>query len=155
MFILVTPHIVKNPADMARVTLVKEEQIGKVMDGVKEELHRQVNLDHAMSLSDMGFQKMQAEKYDAAKEYFNEALDINPTSPYALMNLGTICEHEGNTEQAIRYYQLVIDNAVDTGDGTTEGAGPTGRSIQKICRDNIDRLLKKQDTWPFPESSDK
>ena len=155
MFIFVTPHIVKNPADMARITLVKEEQIGTVMPRVKEELHRQVNLDHAMSLADIGFQRLQAEQYGEAKEYFNEALDINPTSPYALMNLGTICEHEGDTAKAIKYYQLVIDNAVDTGDGTTEGAGPTGRGLLKICRDNIKRLLETQDTWPYPESSDK
>jgi general secretion pathway protein D len=155
MFIFVTPHIVKNPADIARITLTKEEQIGKVLPGVKEQLHRQINLDHAMSLSDIGFQKLQAEQYGEAKDYFNEALDINPTSPYALMNLGVICEREGDTEQAIKYYQKVIDNAVDTGDGTSEGAGPTGRNLQKICRDNIERLIKKQDSWPYPENSDK
>ncbi|MCF8055902.1 MAG: type II secretion system secretin GspD [Desulfocapsa sp.] len=155
MFIFVTPHIIKNPADIARVTLTKEEQIGKVLPGVKEQLHRQINLDHAMSLSDIGFQKLQTKDYTAAKDYFNEALDINPKSPYALMNLGVIYENEGDPKKAISYYQQVIDNAVDTGDGEVEGAGPTGRSLQKICRENIDRLMQTQDTWPYPQNSDK
>lgn len=153
MFIFVTPHIIKNPADMARVTLTKEEQLGKVMPQVKKELHRQVNLDHAMSLSDIGFEKLQAKQYNEAKDYFEEALDINPQSPYALMNLGVICEQEGKTAEAINYYQQVIDNAVDKGDGSIKGAaGPMEMNLQRICREHIERLVPQQDTWPYPEN---
>jgi len=154
MFIFITPHIVKNPADMARITLTKEEQLDKVMPQVKEQLHRQVNLDHAMNLSDIGFQRLQAKQYGEAKNYFEEALDINPNSPYALMNLGVICEKQGKTAEAINFYQQVIDNAVDSGDGNVEGGGPTGMNLQQICRDHIKRLTPQQDTWPYPENDD-
>ncbi len=154
MFIFITPRIVKNPADMARITLNKEDQLDEVMPQVKKELHRQVNLDHAMSLSDIGFQKMQNKNYGEAKNYFQEALEINPKSPYALMNLGTICEREGQPAEAIGYYQQVIDNAVDNDGGVTEVSGPTGMSLQKMCRENIERLTPKLDRWPYPENSD-
>ncbi len=154
MFIFITPHIIKNPADIARVTLTKEEQLDKVMPDVREQLHRQVNLDHAMGLSDIGFQRMQAERYEEAKNFFQEALDINPKYPYALLNLGVICEKEGNPTDAIKYYQQVIDNGVDEKTGKTLGAGPTTMNLLKLCRENIDRLLKKQDSWPYPENND-
>ncbi len=154
MFIFITPRIIKNPADIARVTLTKEDQLDDVMPQVKEQLHRQINLDHAMNLSDIGFQKLQEEKYDEAKNYFQEALEINPTAPYALMNLGVISEREGRTVEAITYYQKVIDNAEENGGGVAERAGPGGKSLQQLCRENIERLIPKQDSWPYPENND-
>ena len=153
MFIFVTPHIIKNPADMARITLTKEDQLDAVMPQVKEELHRQVNLDHAMSLSDIGHQKLLEKQYDESRNYFTEALEINPNFPYALMNLGVICEREGKTDEAIAFYQQAIDNAGKNEDGVTEGVGPTGRKLQKICRENIERLMPKTDNWPYPEDN--
>jgi len=155
MFIFITPHIIKNPADIARVTLTKEDQMDEVMPQVKEQLHKQINLDHAMSLSDIGFQKLQNKQYDEARNYFNEALDINPDYPYALMNLGVICEREGKTVDAIAYYQKVLDNATANGKDLTEGAGPTGLNLRKLCKENIERLMPTQDSWPYPEKNNK
>jgi len=156
MFIFITPHIIKNPADIARVTLTKEDELDDVMPQVKEQLHQQINLDHAMSLSDIGFQKLQGKKYDEARNYFQEALDIDPGSPYALMNLGAISEQEGNTVEAIAYYQQVIDNAENNTDqdAITKGTGLTGRNLLKLCRENIKRLMPNQDSWPSPENND-
>jgi general secretion pathway protein D len=149
MFIFITPHIVKNPADMARITLTKEEQLDKVMPAVKEHLHRQINLDHAMSLSDIGFQKLQKKNYEQARNFFNEALEIKPDSPHALMNLGVICEHEGKTDEAIKYYQRVVDSVTSSETGENEGGEPMGMNLVPICKDNIERLLKGQDTRSY------
>ncbi|MBN4068304.1 tetratricopeptide repeat protein, partial [Desulfotalea psychrophila] len=154
MFIFITPHIIKNPADIARVTLTKEEQLDKVMPQVKEQLHRQINLDHAMTLSDIGFQKLQEKNFEQARHYFNEALEIKPDSPYALMNLGVICEQEGNDAEAIKFYQKVIDNVSNGENSGVEGEGPKGRNLLNICKENINRLLQNQDTWPYPEGSE-
>lgn len=149
MFIFITPHIIKNPADIATVTMVKEEQLGKVMPTVKEELHPQINLDHAMTLSDMGFQKLQQKKYALAKNYFEKALEIDPASPYALMNLGVICEQEGDVEQAIKSYQQVLANDIGE-ESSVEAAGSNSRNIQALCRENIKRLLGgEQNDWPY------
>jgi len=155
MFIFITPHIVKNPADMVRITMTKEEHLDKVMPQVKEQLHRQVNLDHALDLSDIGFQKLQAKQYDEARNYFNEALEISPTSPYALMNLGVICEHEGKIDEAIGFYQKVLDNATVVNDeGSPQGSTSTGMTLQRLCRENIDRLKLTRDTWPYLENDE-
>jgi general secretion pathway protein D len=151
MFIFITPHIIRNPADIAKVTLTKEDQLGKVMPAVKEELHRQVSLDHAMTLSDMGFQKLQEKNYTSAKNYFEKALTIDPASPYALMNLGVISEQEGDIEQAIKCFQKVLANAnsIDEEFGA-EDEGSDGSNIRALCRENIRRLLGgEQDSWPY------
>lgn len=143
MFIFITPHIVKNPADMERVTTTKEEQLGKVMPAVNKELHRQNDLDHAMTLSDMGFQRMQQDRLEEAKDYFNKALKIDPKSPYALMNMGAICEREGNNAEAVKYYQQVITN------GNSNKGAPEA-NLQKICKERIERLKKPaEDNWPY------
>lgn len=155
MFIFITPRIVKNPADMASITMTKEEQLDKVMPSVKKALHRQVNLDHAMSLSDIGFQKLQAGLYNEAKSYFEEALEINPTSPYALMNLGVISEREGRSMEAVHYYQRVIDNAEQAQGDSSPDAGPSGLNLQQLSRENINRLMPKEERWPSNEGDDK
>ena len=152
MFIFITPHIIKNPADISRVTMNKETQLGRVMPAVKEELHRQVNLDNALTLSDIGFQKLQAKDYVAAKDYFNEALDVDPGYPYALMNMGVISEQEGNVAQAIDYYQQVVDSGIDAETGN-EKAGPNNLGLRNLCRENIKRLQGQQVTWPHSDSS--
>ena len=47
MFIFITPRIIKNPADIAAVTLQKEDSMGKVLPAVKQELHKEKNMEHA------------------------------------------------------------------------------------------------------------
>ena len=148
MFIFITPHIVKNPADIAEVTETKEKQLGKVMPEVKKELHRQTDLDHAMNLTDIGFQRMQQNRLEEAKDYFNQALEVDPKLPYALMNLGVICEREGKPAEAVKYYQKVITNKKGG-----SGAGATETNLQKICRERIERLKKPaRDDWPYLEN---
>jgi general secretion pathway protein D len=124
------------------------------MPSVKEELHRKVNTDHAMTLSDIGFQKLQEKNYNSAKNYFLEALTIDPESPYALMNLGVICEQEGDIEQAVNYYQQVLANGTDEEFGA-EGEDSVQSNIRALCRENIRRLLdKEQDSWPYEKEDE-
>ena len=54
MFIFITPRIVRNPAEMAAVTLKKEDEMGKVLPSVQDELHKEENLEHAMVLDQEG-----------------------------------------------------------------------------------------------------
>jgi len=146
MFVFITPHIIKNPADIAAMTMLKEEQMDKVMPAVKNELHRQVSLDHALTLADIGFQKLQEKKFLSAKQYFEKALEINPSSPYVLMNLGVVAEKQGDDVVAVEYYQRVLDN------GDEELVGPDGMDVQNICEERIQRISEKSDTWPYPEN---
>lgn len=142
MFIFITPRIVRNPADIATVTLEKEDKIGTVLPDVQSTLHKSVNPKHSMTLTERGYQKLVDSKYSEAREYFQEALDIDPQNPFALLNMGVVAEHEKQFEVALEYYQdvILLDSkavAVETSDPDKQGL-----SLTQIARENYERLQK-------------
>jgi general secretion pathway protein D len=145
MFIFVTPHIIRNPADIAGVTLRKEDRLETVMPQVKEELHRKRNPAHSLELSDMGYEKLTAGKYGEAREYFQEALSINPENPFALINMGVAFEKEGAYQQAIEMYQKVISTGTEETARSPEGYTGDDISLLKIARENIDHVREIMD----------
>lgn len=140
MFIFITPRIIKNPADLAAVTLEKEDDLGRVLPAVQRELHKEKNTEHAVKLTITGYEMLMADNVQEAKEYFIEALDINPDNSFALMNMGVVYEKEGNPEEALEMYQAVMSV------GTTETAFESsdqeknGALLVDIARENIERL---------------
>ena len=140
MFIFVTARIIKNPADLAAVTLEKEDNMGTVLPAVERELHKEVNLEHSTKLTISGYEKLTRGDIQEAKEYFQQALEINPENSFALMNMGVVYEKEGSREKALEMYQAVI-NA-----GTTEVASESnnpdknGALLVDIARENIERI---------------
>lgn len=140
MFIFITPRIIKNPADLARVTLKKEDELGNVMPQVRQELHKEVNKDHAIALTDMGFDMLSKKRYQEAKDYFDEALDIDPDNPYALINQGVVYEQLGQPDRAVAAYKKVLSLAPQ---GVAAGASDqrrVGASLLEIARENLARL---------------
>jgi len=129
MFIFVTPRIVENPAEIARVTLDKEERLGPLMVKAKEELYPPANPEHAVKLADTGFGLLRKGDLDGARNYFSEALNIDPTNPYTLINLGVVFEKEGKYDQAIEMYQKVID--------TTVGDAAVPAHLVEIAKENL------------------
>lgn len=142
MFIFITPRIVRNPAELAAVTLKKEDEMRLVLPAVQQELHKEENLEHAMSLTRTGYEKLQAEEVDAAKEYFREALVIDPVNPYALMNMGVIYEKEGQSKQAIAMYQAVAAGSSEAVAETSEDSRKAGVPLKTLAQENIERILK-------------
>ena len=144
MFIFITPKIVRNPADLAKVTLNKEDEIGKVLPETKKTIYRSTNLGHAPRLAEKGYYKLIDGDYEEASQYFDEALEIDPNNPYALLNKGVIAEVEGDYDLAYDYYQRVI--MIDTSDTATEASDPekTGVPLLQIARENIEKLRQKQ-----------
>lgn len=140
MFIFITPRIIKNPADLTGVTLNKERQMGKVMPEIKKDLFREVNASHAVRLAELGFAEMKENDYKEAKEYFYEALEIDPENPYALYNLGVIYESEGNREAAKESYQRVI--LTGTGMKAAEATEPSavGLPLLQLARERMEVL---------------
>jgi len=133
MFIFITPRIVENPAELARVTMDKEEQLGPSMQKVKEELYPAANPQHAAKLADIGFALLNQGDAQKAKDYYTEALAVDPGNPYALVNLGVVFEREGNYEQAMQLYQRLI--AQESGVG---GAGnPAPEHLIEIAKENL------------------
>ncbi len=144
MFIFITPHIIKNPADIAGVTLEKEDRLGVALPQVKEELHREVNLEHSVILADRGYEKLRKGEVVSAKEFFIKALQINPNNPYALINLGVAYEQEGNYPQAIQMYERVIETDTDLAASPPQGYSGENLSLVEIARQNIEHVKQKQ-----------
>ena len=147
MFIFVTPHIIRNPADIAAVSLRKEEELGNVMPQVEEQLHQKINPEHSVKLADIGYEKLSGGQNLAAKEYFIESLSIDPNNPFALINLGVLYEKEKAYPQAIQMYQQVIDTGTREVARSPEGYEKGDISLVQIARENIThvkKLMQKQ-----------
>ncbi len=137
MFIFVTPRIVNNPADIARVTLDKQEQLGDSFENVDDLLYPPDNPEHAVKLADIGFTRLSEGRISDAKAYLDQALSIDPDNPYALLNLGVAYEKEGDYEQAIVLYQKVIDTGTAEAILAPQGTGAGPVHLLDIARENI------------------
>jgi general secretion pathway protein D len=142
MFIFITPRIVSNPAQIAAVTMTKEDEMGMVLPAIQQELHKEANLDHALTLNMKGYEKLQAEDFVGAKSYFDEALSIDPVNPFALMNMGVVYEKEGKPKQALIMYQAVLTGDSDAVTDSSAGSSKMGVPLKTMARENIDRILK-------------
>jgi general secretion pathway protein D len=142
MFIFITPRIIRNPAEIASVTLKKEDEIGAVLPAVKVELHKEENPKHAEQLSSKGFEKLMAGDLNDAKQFFEEALQIDSQNPYALMNLGVIYEKEMLPQQAIVMYRAVVATGSSLLAEKSSSPEATGRSIVELAKEHIERLLQ-------------
>lgn len=142
MFIFITPRIIKNPGDMEGVTDLKTDAVEKFIPEVRQLLDNPTDTNHVMNLIDQGFEQMQQGKYAEAKETFNQALKIAPQNPYAQFNLGVISERENNPEQAIKYYQTILDNAAAQASTNAANSQRLDEGLMTACRENIARLQK-------------
>ena len=134
LFIFVTPRIVENPAEIARVTMDKEEQMGPALREAKEKLYPPVNPLQAAKLADMGFALLSRGDASGAREYYSEALTIDPGNPYALVNLGVALEKEGEYGRAIQLYERVLSQAADQDSGSSGAVPP---HLVKIAEENL------------------
>lgn len=144
MFIFITPRIIKNPGDMAGVTAIKTDIIEKDLPEARQLLVNPTDTNHVMSLIDQGFEQMQKGNYAEAKELFNKALTIDSHNPYAQFNLGVISEREGNPQQAIKLYQMILDNASAQAAANTSNPNKVDSALLQACKENIERLQKTQ-----------
>lgn len=138
MFIFITPHIIKNPADIAGVTLEKEDKLSEALPQVKEELNRELNPEHSVALADRGFEELRNGDIQAAKEYFVKSLYYDSSNPYALINLGVTLEKEGDYDQAIDMYNRVIETITSEAAKSPEGLSNADLPLLDTARQNID-----------------
>ncbi len=144
MFIFITPRIIKNPSEMTGVTSLKADVIAKDLPEAKQLLENPTDDNHVMAMIDQGFEQMQQEKYQAAKESFNTALKLDPQNPYALFNLGTINEREGNIDRAIISYQMILDMNSSQVSANTSNPRKVDSALVQTSEENISRLQKGQ-----------
>ena len=141
MFIFITPRIVRNPADMVAVSLNKNDVMKGAMSQTEDLPKKQQNTnEHAQFLVTAGFAKLQAEKYQEAKEYFAKALQIDPANPYAMINMGYIYEKEGQSADALKMYREVIAGGTDAVADQSTRTEKRGVSLVEIARERIDQV---------------
>ncbi len=145
LFIFITPHIVENQAEIAELYYKKRDIMEYVQPGSSEIpdrfFHGRKNPEHAMALTDIGFAKLEKKEYGQARQYFEQALKINSENPYALINLGVVCERQGDTAGARELYQKVLQlEAVDP----ETGAVGVDESLRQVARENLEQLNKTQ-----------
>ncbi|MFT5700782.1 MAG: general secretion pathway protein D [Desulforhopalus sp.] len=140
MFIFITPRIIRNPAEISAVTLQKEDNIGSIQPAVRSELHPEENPLHAEQLATKGFERLMTGDQKEAKQYFEQALQIDSKNPYALMNLGVIYENENLPQQAIVMYEAVVATGSDKLAEKSSDPAATGRTIVELAREHIERI---------------
>ena len=143
LFIFITPRIVENPAELADIYQRKRDTM--------ENLHRQPgdtadqflrpveNPDHSVALADIGFAKLQQNELGRAREYFNQALKIDPNNGAALINLATVSEREGKKKEAETLYRRVLalpSPKVEDGNGGQSPEDP----FKAMARAGLQRL---------------
>ena len=142
MFIFITPRIIRNPAEIASVTLKKEDEIGAVLPAVTLELHKEENPYHAEQLASTGFKKLLEGDLNEAKQFFEQALQIDSQNPYALMNLGVIYENEELPQQALVMYRAVVATGSEVLAEKSSSPEATGHSIVELAEEHIKRILQ-------------
>ena len=93
-----------------------------------------------MELANLGFEALSQGKYGDAESYLDKALAANPNNPYALLNLGVICQNTKRFKKARRLYEKVIQlNPTVIVDRSNE-PGKAGKTLVDLARENLQRL---------------
>jgi len=122
LYVFLEPHIIENPEEAEEIYREKRDNIDKLRDGVIKMYEGRPSNTEDMTLSDQGFELLEAEDYDTAEGYFERALEINPNNPYALLNLGVVYDVKDERGKAIRMYEKVIK--LDPDDRATLSTNP-------------------------------
>jgi general secretion pathway protein D len=146
MFIFITPRIVRNPANIAAVTLKKEDEMGLVLPSVQQELYKEENPVHAMPLTKRGYEKLQNGELEAAKNYFSEALSIDPANPFALINMGVVYEKQGKPQQALEMYRAVVSGSSKAVTDSSGDPRRKGVPLKTLAQESINRIQGKTDS---------
>jgi general secretion pathway protein D len=148
LYVFLEPHIIENPEESGELYQEKREEIDELVDGVIKMYEGRPRDTEDMTLSDQGFELLEAEDYDTAQDYFERALEINPDNPYALLNLGVVYDVKGEREKAIRMYERVIKLDPDDRASLSTNPEKTGNRLGDIAKDNLKRLRDSNNPSP-------
>ncbi len=144
LYIFITPRIVENPAELAELFHKKREtmeKVHRVPGDAADQFLRPVatNPAHSVALSDIGFAKMQQKDLLRARQYFNQALKIDPDNAAALVNLATLNEMEGKRDEAASLYRQVLELLPSEG-GADNHEAASEDPYKALARAGLNRL---------------
>ncbi len=144
LYIFITPHIVENPAELAELYHKKREVMEKVHkesgDTADQFFHPVSNPGNSVALADIGFAKLQQNELVRAREYFNQALKIDPNNGSALLNLATVCEREGKKAEAETLYRRILALPSAKGNGKGNEGQAEDDPLKALARAGLKRL---------------
>lgn len=94
--------------------------------------------DTAMSNNLLGWAAMANNDFDAAGDYLEKALAIDPSFDAAYLNLGQLRSREGNYNEALKYYQKAADLASKN---NNQSIGSTAGNLYKQLSEKIENGL--------------
>ncbi len=140
MFIFVTPHIIKNPADLSLLTRKKETLSDSSPSKTQGMLMSPDDKERALKISEQGYSELQNNHLIEAKNYFLESLQIDPENPYALINLAVVYEKEGQTDKAIEAYRKVVLSGTNRVASGSSDPAKVGEPLIRIAKESLFRL---------------
>ncbi|XOF32917.1 MAG: type II secretion system secretin GspD [Candidatus Electrothrix sp. YB6] len=153
MFIFIMPRIVESSPELAGIYEQKRNVMDEASEGAGDvpEQTFQISAGHedAFVLIDMGYARLQKKKYAEAKAYFEQALELDPDNQHALLNMGTIYEHEGEKGKAIQVYEQILNRAEQQqyGDGP-EQKKSEDKALVNIAREKLNKLRNPKQIEP-------
>lgn len=101
------------------------------------------SLSKDLLLSNQGLQEISKENYPQAEKYLNQALELNPNNPYALLNMGVVYQKMGQPERARLMYERVISINPKVEAGHSNQDSGVGKTLVDMARGNL-RLLDSE-----------
>lgn len=102
----------------------------------------QSKLTYDMELANQGYEELIKENYEKAEAFYEVALSVNPSNPYALLNMGVIYQNTGRIEQAKTMYQRVIALHSDQKAVLSTTGNYIGKNLSDIAKMNLQSLEK-------------
>jgi general secretion pathway protein D len=140
LYIFITPHIIENPSEARELYENKKSNIDAVQEGAISMNRGRSAQTKDNRLADLGYGYIRTKDYDKAAEYYEKALKINPDNPYALLNMGFICQKKKDNKKAIEMYERLIALDPDERAYTSTEPAQAGRKLSDIARDNLKNL---------------
>ena len=92
------------------------------------------------NLANKGYREIEAGNYAYAEIYLDSALSINPSNPFALLNLAVVYEKTGRENEARALYTALIRQSPTDIAGAVLMDENLGRGIAEIARENLAAL---------------
>ncbi len=118
-----------------------------------EARRQQVDPGYLRNLVERGYDKLQAGQTDAARVFIEEALTIEPSNPYALINMAAVYEKSGQPRQAAVMYQAVIAGGTAALADQASAPDRVGVPLLQIAREGLERLAGTDKPVKRPESN--
>ncbi|MDP6474346.1 MAG: tetratricopeptide repeat protein [Rhodospirillales bacterium] len=92
------------------------------------------------NLVNKGYAEIEAGNFSYAEVYLDSALSINPSNPFALLNMAVVYEKTGREDEARALYAALIRQNPTNIAASAINEGNVGRTITDIARENLAAL---------------